>query len=368
MTKSQSSAVQQGAKTPYRLASLDILRGFDLFMLVFLQPIIWSLGSLPHPGWLDPIIYQLDHEVWEGFRCWDLVMPLFLFMTGASMPFSLSKYDGRKPDAQVYRKITRRFLLLFLLGMVVQGNLLGFNFKYIYLYTNTLQSIATGYLVSALLLLHCRVRTQIIWTAALLVVYTIPMMLWGDYTREGSFAFKVDELILGRFRGDLSYTWIWSSLTFSVTVMLGTFAGRMIRLGRDKQMLTVRRLLVTGLVLVVCGWLWSFNQPVIKRIWTGSMTLLSGGYCFLLMGAFYYWIDVRGHHRGLDWLKIYGMNSIAAYIMGEAINFRSIARSLSYGLEQYMGDYYSVWLTFANFLIVFLILLFMYRRKIYLKI
>ena len=157
-------------------------------------------------------------------------------------------------------------LLLFLLGMVVQGNLLGFNFKYIYLYTNTLQSIATGYLVSALLLLHCRVRTQIIWTAALLVIYTVPMMLWGDYSREGSFAFKVDELILGRFRGDLSYTWIWSSLTFSVTVMLGTFAGRMIRRGRDRQMLTVRRLLVTGLVLVVCGWLWSFNQPVIKRI------------------------------------------------------------------------------------------------------
>ncbi|MCM1483817.1 MAG: DUF5009 domain-containing protein [Muribaculaceae bacterium] len=356
------------ASTHYRLASLDILRGFDLFMLVFLQPVIVAFGQLAHPAWLEPVLYQLDHEVWEGFRCWDLVMPLFLFMTGAAMPFSFSRYDGRKPDAAIYRKILRRFLLLFLLGMVVQGNLLGFDFHHIYFYTNTLQSIATGYLISALLLLHFPVRTQVWITAGLLVVYTIPMMLFGDYSREGSFANQLDHVILGRFRGDPSYTWIWSSLTFAVTVMLGTFAGRIIRTGKADGARTTRTLFVIGVALVVAGWLWSFDQPVIKRIWTGSMTLLSGGYCFLLMSLFYYVIDVRGYHRGLDWLKIYGMNSIAAYIMGEAINFRSIARSLSYGLERYMGEYYSVWLTFANFLIVFLILRFMYRRGIFLKI
>lgn len=369
MANSQSSPVSVSADAPKRLASLDILRGFDMFLLVFLQPVIWSFASLGHPAWLEPILHQLDHEVWEGFRCWDLVMPLFLFMTGAAMPFSFAKYStGKRPDAKLYGKIARRFLLLFILGMVVQGNLLGFDFNRIYLYTNTLQSIATGYLVSAILLLHCRVRVQIVWTLALLAVYSLPMMLWGDYSPDGSFAFKVDELILGRFRGDLSYTWVWSSLTFSVTVMCGTFAGRIIRDAGSDGNAAVVRLVLTGLVMVAAGWLWSFEQPIIKRIWTGSMTLLSGGYCFLLMAAFYYWVDVRGNHLGLDWLKIYGMNSIAAYIMGEAIDFRSIARSLSYGLEPYLGDYYGAWLTFANFLIVFLILRFMYRRGIFLKI
>ena len=77
-----------------RLASLDILRGFDLFLLVFFQPVFVALARQMNMPFLDSILYQFDHEVWEGFRFWDLVMPLFLFMTGASMPFSLSKYIG----------------------------------------------------------------------------------------------------------------------------------------------------------------------------------------------------------------------------------------------------------------------------------
>ena len=77
-----------------RLASLDILRGFDLFLLVFFQPVFVALARQMNMSFLDSILYQFDYEVWEGFRFWDLVMPLFLFMTGASMPFSLSKYMG----------------------------------------------------------------------------------------------------------------------------------------------------------------------------------------------------------------------------------------------------------------------------------
>ena len=72
-----------------RLASLDILRGFDLFLLVFFQPVFFRLGKTLGWSWLDPILYQFDHEVWEGFHFWDLIMPLFLFMAGTSMPFFL---------------------------------------------------------------------------------------------------------------------------------------------------------------------------------------------------------------------------------------------------------------------------------------
>lgn len=83
------------------------------------------------------------------------------------------------------------------------------------------------------------------------------------------------------------------------------------------------------------------------------------------MGLFYYWIDYKGHTYGLDWLKIYGMNSITAYILGEVVNFRCIAASISYGLEQFLGNYYSVWLSFANYLIVFFILQMMYKHRIF---
>lgn len=365
-----------------RLASLDILRGFDLFLLVFFQPVFWAFAHQVDSPFIHSILYHFDHEVWEGFRFWDLVMPLFLFMSGASMPFSFSRFMKTGDISALYGKILKRFVILFILGMVVQGNLLGLNPKYIYLYTNTLQAIASGYLIASMVVLHMSFRWQIVATAALLVVYSIPMMLCGDYTPEGNFAEQVDRLVLGRFRDGVywnedgswsfsphyTYTWIWSSLTFGVTVLLGYFAGKITKDWKADGRKVVSLLGGIGLALVLAGWLWSFDMPVIKRIWTGSMTLLSGGYCFLLLALFYYWIDYKGHTYGLEWLKIYGMNSITAYMLGEVVNFRCIVESVSRGLHQYLGDFYSVWLSFGNYLIVFLILRYMYKRGIFWKI
>lgn len=335
-----------------RLASLDVLRGFDLFLLVFFQPVFIVLGQRLGWPWLNGILYQFDHEVWIGFRFWDLVMPLFLFMTGASMPFSFSKFKDAPNKGPVYRKILRRFVLLFIFGMIVQGNLLGLDPKHLYLYTNTLQAIATGYLIASIILLHCTLKWQIIVSASLLVVYWIPMTFCGDFTPQGNFAEGLDRLVLGRFRDGVywnedgtwnfspyyNYTWIWSSLTFGVTVMLGTFAGRIMKAGKENRWRVVQTLFFIGLGLIGIALLWSLQMPIIKRLWTSSMTLLSGGYCFLLMALFYYWIDYKGHTRGLNWLKIYGMNSITAYLLGEVINFRCVVASVSYGLEQYLGE------------------------------
>lgn len=365
-----------------RLASLDILRGFDLFLLVFFQPVFVALGQRLNFPWLNDILYWFDHESWIGFRFWDLVMPLFLFMTGASMPFSFSKFKNAPNKWHIYRKIIKRFVLLFIFGMIVQGNLLGLNPDSLYLYSNTLQAIATGYLIAAIILLHCSFRYQVLITLLLLLLYWIPMTFFGDFTPGGNFAEKVDRLVLGQFRDGVywgedgnwhfspyyTYTWIWSSLTFGVTVMLGTFAGKIMKEGKENRKGVVRLLLLLGIVLIGVSLLWSLQMPIIKRLWTCSMTLFSGGLCFLLMGLFYYWIDYKGHTYGLDWLKIYGMNSITAYILGEVVNFRCIAASISYGLEQFLGNYYSVWLSFANYLIVFFILQMMYKHRIFLKI
>lgn len=351
-----------------RLASLDVLRGFDMFLLLFFQPVLVAFGSAVDWPWLNAVLYNFEHEDWVGFRFWDLVMPLFLFMVGTSMPFSFAKYAKNPDRSEVYKKILRRFVILFVAGMIVQGNLLALDPSRLHIYVNTLQAIACGYLIASLILLNCNMRWQLIITASLLIIYWIPMTFCGDFTREGSFAFMVDKVLMGRFRGDLDYTWIWSSLTFGVTVMLGAFAGQIIRNGNNERMRTVKVLLLVGGALIVGGWLWGLQMPVIKKLWTCSMTLLAGGYCFLLMALFYYWIDCRGHIRGLEWLKIYGMNAITAYMIGEVISFRSIVESVSFGLAPYIGDFYPVWLTFGNFLILFLILRYMYRHDIFLKI
>lgn len=377
--KKEDFTVKQSA---YRLASLDILRGFDLFMLVFFQPVFIAFAQhWAHIPFFQFMLYQFDHEYWAGFRSWDLVMPLFMFMVGAAMPFSFEKFKNEPDKSAIYRKIFRRFIILFILGMIVQGNLLSLSPLQFHFYANTLQSIAVGYLFAAIFQLHLSPKNQYIVTAALLVGYWALLTFFGDFTPYGNFADKVDRIVLGRFRDgvttypdgtwqfspDYWYTWILSSMTFIVTVMLGVFAGRTIKNGMDKKKTTLA-LFIWGAGLIAAAALLSLQTPIIKRIWTSSMTLYAGGLSFLLMALFYYIVDYKKKSKGLNWLKIYGMNSIVAYMLGEVVNFRCVANSLLWGLEKYVGIYYPAVITFANFLILFFILRLMYKAKVFIKI
>jgi len=370
-----------------RLESLDALRGFDLFFLVALGPLMHSLARTANVEWLNESIWVFSHVSWEGFSPWDLIMPLFLFMSGISMPFSLSRYKSISDKRPLLRRLAKRILLLWIFGMMCQGNLLALDPNTIYLYSNTLQAIATGYLITALLFLFTSRRTQIITAVVLLLVYWTAMQFitvdgygGGNYTPQGNLAEWIDNTVLGRFRDTAQvidgkvvvadwyhYTWILSSLNFGVTVLTGLFAGY---IAKDKieEKKKLKLYFGTGITMVIAGWLWNFQMPVIKTIWTSSMVLVSSGYCFLLMGLFYYWIDYKGHRSGITWLKVYGMNSIVAYMLANVVNFRCIGESLFYGLEQYMGSYYSFLMTLWNIGAVYVIIWFMYKRGIFLKV
>jgi Uncharacterized conserved protein len=370
-----------------RLESLDALRGFDLFFLVALGPLMHSLARIANVEWLNESMWVFSHVSWEGFSPWDLIMPLFLFMSGISMPFSLSRYKSISDKRPLLRRLAKRILLLWIFGMMCQGNLLALDPNTIYLYSNTLQAIATGYLITALLFLFTSRRTQIITAVVLLLVYWTAMQFitvdgygGGNYTPQGNLAEWIDNTVLGRFRDTAQvidgkvvvadwyhYTWILSSLNFGVTVLTGLFAGY---IAKDKieEKKKLKLYFGTGITMVIAGWLWNFQMPVIKTIWTSSMVLVSSGYCFLLMGLFYYWIDYKGHRSGITWLKVYGMNSIVAYMLANVVNFRCIGESLFYGLEQYMGSYYSFLMTLWNIGAVYVIIWFMYKRGIFLKV
>ena len=370
-----------------RLESLDALRGFDLFFLVALGPLMHSLARTANVEWLNESMWVFSHVSWEGFSPWDLIMPLFLFMSGISMPFSLSRYKSISDKRPLLRQLAKRILLLWIFGMMCQGNLLALDPNTIYLYSNTLQAIATGYLITALLFLFTSRRTQIITAVVLLLVYWTAMQFitvdgygGGNYTPQGNLAEWIDNTVLGRFRDTAQvidgkvvvadwyhYTWILSSLNFGVTVLTGLFAGY---IAKDKieEKKKLKLYFGTGITMVIAGWLWNFQMPVIKTIWTSSMVLVSSGYCFLLMGLFYYWIDYKGHRSGITWLKVYGMNSIVAYMLANVVNFRCIGESLFYGLEQYMGSYYSFLMTLWNIGAVYVIIWFMYKRGIFLKV
>lgn len=375
------SSISMKSLPKERLASLDILRGFDLFMLVFFQPVFVAFAH----HWKDkPVISfllnQLDHADWTGFAAWDLVMPLFLFMVGTAIPFSMEKYRVSSSKSVIYKKIAKRFIILFLLGAIVQGNMLSLDLLEIRIYTNTLQAIAVGYLFSAFFLLHLSLKGQLFATASLLIAYWALLTLFGDFTPSGNFSEFIDRAVLGKLRDGVwyqggewyfsnsyRYTWILSSMVFVVTTMFGVFAGQIIKQGNNK-LKNSKILFAIGLVLLLSGWLLSFQTPIIKKIWSASMTLWSGGWCFLFMALFHYMIDYKGWSKGLNWLKIYGMNAITAYILGMVINFRSVGHSLLWGFEKYTGEYYAALITFINYLILFLILRMMYKLKVFVKI
>lgn len=370
-----------------RLESLDALRGFDLFFLVALGPLMNSLARAADAEWFNNWMGIFNHVSWEGFSPWDLIMPLFLFMSGISMPFALSRYKSMPDKRPLLRRLGKRILLLWIFGMICQGNLLGLNPNKIYLYSNTLQAIAAGYLITALLFLFTRRRTQLITAVLLLLIYWAAMQFiqvdgygGGNYTPQGNLAEWIDKVVLGRFRDTAQlvdgkvvvaewyhYTWILSSLNFGVTVLTGLFAGY---IAKDKieEKRKLKLYFGIGATMVTIGWLWNFQMPVIKTIWTSSMVLVSSGYCFLLMGLFYYWIDYKGHRSGITWLKVYGMNSILAYMLANVIDFRCIGQSLLYGLQPYMGSYYSFLITLWNVAAIYVILWMMYKRGIFLKV
>lgn len=371
-----------------RLESLDILRGFDLFMLVGLEMAMHHLSVAIDTPAFHSFMWCFTHVDWEGFSTWDLVMPLFMFMSGITIPFALSRYKDAQDKSLIYKRIFKRVVLLWIFGMMCQGNLLGLNPERIYLYSNTLQSIAMGYLISSLLFLHTRIRTQIIIAIMLLLVYwgamefiTVNGYGGGNYTPEGNLAEWIDRELLGRFRDGASvvngevvfpdwyrYTWILSSLNFGVTVLTGTFAGYILKNKEWMPQKKLTYLLIIGLSMVAIGWIGGIWHPVIKKLWTSSMVLVSSGYCFLLMALFYYIIDYKGWRKYTNWLKVYGMNSIVAYMLTMCVNFSCIGHSLFHGLEPYMGAYYQVLITLSNVAIVYFILWCLYKKQLFLRV
>ena len=380
-----------------RLASLDILRGLDLWLLLMIGPVLhkmMSCGYFEGCGWLHT---QLSHVSWEGFALWDIIMPLFMFMSGITIPFSLAMYgksgstissqsqEGRvKPGKAFYLKLLRRFCLLFFFGWIVQGNLLALDFKLFHPFANTLQAIAVGYVASALMFVHLKPNGQLAVTAGLFIAYLLAFIVTDmNLDPQSNIAMLTDKLVLGSHRDGVSwaadgtwayrdsyqYTWILSSLNFIVTVMLGCFAGEIIRSKGDR--VTGRKALIlagTGAALIAAALIMEPFFPIIKKIWSSSMTLYSGGICFLLIALTYYLVDVKGWGGEMRWIKYFGMNSIAAYVIAHVCDFSSLTGGVLFGLEHLTGNFYPVILVFAKVSILFLIMRYLYNKKIFLKV
>jgi len=364
-------------KTPAneRIVSVDALRGFDMFWIVGGRPVVLALVVLvagPLPDWLTK---QFEHPPWNGFSAWDMIMPLFLFTVGIVMPFSFAKRiergDGK---AALYRKIAWRTIVLFILGMAAQGHLLDFDLATLKIYCNTLQAIACGYCLAAVLMLNLSIVGQLVATAGLLVGYWELMMLVpvpgevaGLLQRHVNLARHVDQAVMGSFRPDNDYTWILSGMTFTATVLLGVMAGHLLR-SRWRPSLKVLWLLVAGAACLGLGWIWSFWFPLNKHIWSSSMTLWSAGWCYLLLALFYLVIDVWGFRKWAFPFVVIGGNAIFVYMLTHLIRVRQVSDPLVSGIARHCGSGGDLVKAAAAVLLAWLVLFYMYRKKTFVRV
>jgi predicted acyltransferase len=320
---------------------------------------------------------QLQHVDWIGFRFEDLIMPLFMFLVGVVMPFSFQRRLAEGSKAGLYRHILIRVIILWILGMIAQGNLLAFDASKLKLYSNTLQAIAAGYLIASIAMLHFSARVQHIICAALLLLFwallawvPVPGFGAGVLTKDGNLAMYIDQHVLGRFQDGgpwWPYTWILSSITFGATVLTGVFTGQFLQRNMPGSYKAFG-LMAIGLIYIALGCLWGVWFPIIKHIWTSSFVLLSSGVSMILLGIFYLVIDVWGWKKWAFGFIVIGSNAIVAYMIVRIVNFGDIANKIVGGLAPRTGSWADFVHATAAFGILWLVLWYMYRNKTFIKI
>lgn len=370
----ESVRVGRDTSSSGRVLSVDALRGFDMFFIMGGVDILRAVDYAVQTPFTQAMSRQLDHVAWVGFQFWDIIMPLFMLLTGVSIPFALSKrLNEVESTAALWPRIAKRVALLWVFGLVVQGNLLSYDLEQLVLFNNTLQAIAIGYLIAVIFVVYLNVRAQLVATALLAASYwwvleflPVPGFGAGDYSPEGNAAFFIEQQVMGGFIEEGSdYTWVLSSLNFGVTVMLGVFAGYVLK-ASIASLSKLAFLSAAGLTLVVAGLAWAPFHPIIKKIWTGSFTLFSGGLCFLLLAAFFLLVDLWKMPSGF--FAIMGVNAIVAYVAWHVFDFKAFGDVFARGLEPYAGDWYPFVRYTAAFLVIFMVLRFMRKKGIYVKV
>ena len=314
-----------------RLRSIDALRGFDMFWIIGGDSLFRALG--PVLG-MPVLVEQLQHVKWEGFRFYDLIFPLFLFIVGAVLPFSLAKYsDSTGPEDywHAYRRIFIRTLLLIALGLMY-SDFLKFDFAN-FRWLGVLQRIGLCYFFAALIVLQTGVTVQCILLTILLAGYWALLRYVAppgfepfDLSPEGNLVGYVDRMLVpGKlYYGSGDNEGLLSTLPAIGTTLLGALAGHWLRSKRSAAV-KVLGLLLAAAICYGGGVYWGETFPIIKNLWTSSFVLVAGGCSLALLAFFYLVIDVAGFHRWAFFFIVIGMNAVTIYIMQDFVDFRKIA-------------------------------------------
>jgi predicted acyltransferase len=356
---------------------VDALRGFDMFWLVGGTGLALAIVRLCGPGAREALLPQLDHREWAGCTFYDVIFPLFVFVVGMSVVFSLDRLKASDGIVAAYRRIARRSALLFVLGLIYYG---GFrdpwpNIRLL----GVLQRLALCYLATGILYCHCRPRTLLAVCIAILLGYWVllsfvPVPGTGTTgVSEGvNWARYVDEHFLpGRkHEGTWDANGLLSTLPAISSCLIGALAAVLIKRESIPGGRKVICLVCGGAVMAAVGWLWDIQFPVIKKIWTSSYVMVTGGYCLVLLGLFYLVVDVwhcQKWARPLIWI---GANPLLIYMARNIADFNKLAdRFVGGGTTEALGPDVSYLLQMMVSLgLSVLLVRFLYHRGIFLRV
>ena len=372
-----------------RLESIDVLRGFDMFFIMGLTPVVTRLCDALGWGSHCWLAEQMRHPPWMGLTHHDTIFPLFIFIAGLSFPFSMAKQlaNGRT-KAQIAWRVLRRAAMLVLLGMVYEKFFQGQAFRF----GSVLGRIGLTWACAAGLYLAFGVRVRAGIAAALLLGYwALNLFLVapdnptaGVFTPQGNIGCWLDRTLLaplGRISpgtAELPFEnqSLLGNMTATVTAMLGMFTGEFVRTMRDRLSGNRRAgiLALAALALAAVGWFiahgcgrWSF--PVSKPLWSPSFTLIVGGYSVAMFALFHWLIDVKGWWRHTLFFRVIGLNAITVYLLQRVFDVRYTADMLfGRAAALFPAPWTAVASAVSYVLVCWLLLYFLHRRQIYLKV
>jgi len=388
-----------------RLASVDAYRGLVMFLMMAEVLRFSSVAkALPDSSFWGFLAWHQHHVEWIGCTLHDMIQPSFSFLVGVALPFSLASRSAKgQSSTQLTLHAFWRALVLILLGVFLRSigrPMLNWTFE------DTLSQIGLGY--GFLFILGQRsVKAQ--WTAlSIILVGYWAAFAWhplppadfdyakvnvsqdwlntygltgfaAHWNKNSNFAWAFDTWWMNLFPREKAFEFNgggYATLSFIPTLgtmILGLIAGGILRSERTAWE-KVKWFAAAGIIGLASGWLLGVLGicPVVKRIWTPSWVLFSGGWCFLFLAGFYALVDIRQRRAWAYPLLVIGANSIAAYVMAHLFeSFIMKMMKTVFGQEAFKvvgAPYEPVFLGAATLLALWLMLWWMYRRKIFLKV
>jgi predicted acyltransferase len=352
--------------------SVDALRGFDMFWIVGGDYLVRSLPAVHNSAITRELAAQMEHCEWAGFHFYDLIFPLFVFIVGVSIVFSVRRMVERAGRPAAVRRIGIRSVVLFVLGILYMGGVAnGFNNVYL---AGVLHRIAVAYFFAALLFCFCGLRTLIGTCLGLLIGYwalmtfvPVPGIGAPSLVEPGkNLAHYIDELYLpGRkFEGTLL-----STMPAVANCLLGVFAGLLLTNDKVPGQRKVYWLLGSGAAGLALGFAWGQEFPVIKLLWTSTYVLVACGYGAILLGVSYQVIElwqIRQWAQPFVWI---GMNAITIYVAGNVVNFHRLAgRFVGGDIAILLGGYSGLVTALVGLALALWLVNSLYRRRIFLRL